>query len=82
MDQANLYREISHQARIKIKLCCQTRKVSMLGHILMKDDRSLKVGARSLWTMAERKMRVKGIPMMAYTMQAVFPVLVRGWIWP
>ena len=54
----------------------------MLGHILMKDDRSLKVGARSLWTMAERKMRGKGIPMMAYTMQAVFPVLVRGWIWP
>ena len=60
----------------------QTRKVSMLGHILIKDDRSLKVGARSLWTMAERKMRVKGIPMIAYTMQAVFPVFVKGWMWP
>ena len=82
MDQANLHREVSHQETEIRKMCCQTRKVSMLGHILMKDDRSLKVGARSLWTMAERKMRVKGIPMIAYTMQAVFPVLVRGWIWP
>ena len=56
--------------------------MSMLGHILMKDDRSLKVGAGSLWTMAERKMRVKGMPMMAYTMQAVFSVFVKGWMWP
>ena len=54
----------------------------MLGHILMKDERSLKVGARSLWTSAERKIRVKGMPMMAYTMHAVLPVLVSGWMWP
>ena len=68
--------------KYKIHFALRTWSGSMLGHILMKDERSLKVGARSLWTSAERKISVKGMPMMAYTMHAVLPVLVSGWMWP
>ena len=44
----------------------------------MKEERSLKVGARSLCTRADRKMRVKGMPITEYKMQVIFPVGVRG----
>ena len=48
----------------------------------MKEERSPKVGARSLCTRADKKMRVKGIPITEYKMQVIFPVGVMGWMCP
>ena len=52
----------------------------MFGNIFIKEDSSLNVGASRRWTRAERNIRVNGMPTTAYTMQAVFPVAVIGWM--
>ena len=78
LESVNVLGVSSIIAKIRQTVSGATCRVSMLGNIFMKEDSSLKVGARRRWTRAERNMRVNGIPMTAYRIHAALPVAVMG----